>query len=362
LFSTYVEKGFLVKTHGLEEKAKDALANCLRDVPFLQLALVSSSPNPDEFTPDLFASLETENRSLHLIGEIKNNGQPRYARQAVNQLLRYLETVPDAYGIFIAPYISKQAAKICQDANIGFVDFAGNGHLSFLQVYIHKEGYPNPFSERRDLLSLYSPKAERILRVLLVSGPKEWRVTELAAEAEVSLGLVSNVKKLLTDREWVDAQPIGFSLTRPLELLDQWSENYTYRRNRIAEYYTLLDIPDFEYRLGEVCAQENIRYSLTGFSGAARLAAMVRYQRVMAYIQGDFERLKLDLEMKPVSTGANVLLLTPYDEGVFYGSMDVADLQIASPVQAYLDLISYRGRGEEAAQALREIVINKIWS
>ena len=66
--------------------------------------------------------------------------------------------------------------------------------------------------------------------------------------------------------------------------------------------------------------------------------------------------------MKPISTGANILLLTPYDEGIFYGSMDVADLQIVSPVQAYLNLISYRGRGEEAAEALQEIVINKIWS
>ncbi len=311
-------------------------------------------------------NLEIESRRVCLIGDIKNNGQPRYARQAVNQLLRYLDANPDAYGVFIAPYISPSAAKICLDANIGYIDFAGNCHLSFRQVYIHKEGNPNPFTENRYLQSLYAPKAERILRVLLASGPREWKVADLAEEAEVSLGLVSNVKKLLTDREWVDARPIGFSLTQPFELLAEWSENYNYRRNQIAEYYTLLDISDFESRLGEVCDRKDIRYSLTGFSAAARLAPMVRYQRVMAYIQSDLDRLEMGLEMeleiKSVSSGANVLLLTPYDEGVFYGSQEVADLQIVSSVQAYLDLVGYRGRGEEAAEALLEIVINKLWS
>ena len=345
----------------LEKKAKEALANCLQGIPFVRLNMDSPSPQTNRLQPDLIVNLETESRNLLLFVEIKNNGQPRYARQAVNQILRYLDDLSDAYGIFIAPYISPRAAEICRSANIGYIDFAGNCHLSFLQVYIQKEGKPNPYSEKRYLQSLYAPKAERILRVLLASGPKEWKVEELAAEAEVSLGLVSNVKKRLTDREWVDAKSVGFSLVQPIELLEEWSNNYTYRKNQIDEFYTLLSVSDFENRLEEVCAQENVRYGLTGFSGAARLAPMVRYQRVMAYIQGDLRQLESELEIKPVSSGANIMLLTPYDDGVLYGSMEIADLQIVSPVQIYLDLIGYRGRGAEAAEALLENVINKIW-
>jgi len=350
-----------VKSNGLEKKAKEALVNLLQEIPFLRLDLDSLPLWPTVFRPDLIARLDIENRSLYLIGEIKNDGQPRYARQAVNQLLRYLDQVPNAYGVFIAPFISPRAAEICQDANIGYIDFAGNSHLSFLQVYIHKEGNPNPFTEKRYLRSLYTPKAERILRVLLVSGPKKWKVAELAAEAGVSLGQVSNVKKLLTDREWVDVQSIGFSLTSPLELLKEWAGSYNFRRNQIAEHYTMLGVTDFEYKLGEVCLQKNISYGLTGFSGAARMAPMVRYQRVMAYIQDDLDRLKQELELKSVSSGANVMLMTPYDEGVLYASADVADLKIVSPVQVYLDLIGYRGRGEEAAEAILDRVIHKTW-
>jgi hypothetical protein len=351
-----------VKINHLEQQARDALVNCLREIPFLSLDLDSPPPSQNAFQLDLFARLETESNRLYLIGEIKNNGQPRFARQAVNEILRYLDNFSDAYGVFIAPYISPAAAEICRDANIGYIDFGGNCHLSFLHVYIHKEGFPNPYSGKRYLRSLYSPKSERILRVLLVSGPREWKVEELASTAGVSLGLVSNVKKLLIDREWVDTQTIGFSLVHPFELLEEWSENYDYRRNRISEYYTMLNVVDFEYRFGEVCFQNNIRYGFTGFSGAARLAPMVRYQRVMAYVQDDLVRLKSELEIKPVTSGANVMILAPYDEGVLYASRAVEDLQVVSPVQVYLDLIGYRGRGGEAAEAILDEVIHKSWS
>ena len=350
-----------MKINGLNKKAEEALFSCLREVPFLRLDMNALPPMKNALQPDLCARLETDSQSVYLIGEIKNNGQPRYARQAVNQLLRYLHDSSDGYGVFIAPYISPRAAEICQEANIGYIDFAGNCYFSFLKVFIHKEGYPNLYTEKRYLRSLFAPKAERILRVLLVSGSRQWKVEELAAEANVSLGLVSNVKKLLTDREWVAAQSNGFSLIQPFELLKEWSENYNFRRNRISEYYTMLSVSDFEYRLGKVCAKKNIRYGLTGFSGAARLAPMVRYQQVMAYIQDDPSQLKPELEIKSVTSGANVMLFIPYDEGVLYGAKDVADQQVVSPVQVYLDLLGYRGRGEEAAESILDGVIHKLW-
>jgi hypothetical protein len=68
-----------------------------------------------------------------------------------------------------------------------------NNTLTFGQVYIEQEGEQNPFAEKRDLRSLYSPKAARVLRVLLTDPKKAWRVQALAEEAEVSLGQVSNV-------------------------------------------------------------------------------------------------------------------------------------------------------------------------
>jgi hypothetical protein len=233
--------------------------------------------------------------------------------------------------------------------------------LSFGQIYIHKEGRPNPFTRQRYLRSLYYPKAERVLRVLLMSGPRDWKIEELARAADVSLGLVANVKRRLADREWIESRKIGFSLTDPFALLDEWSQNYNYRRNQVTNLYSMKSVADFEYELAEVCQSERIPFGFTGLSGAARFAPVVRYQRAMAYVSGDIQYLTSRLGIKPVSSGANVTLLKPYDEGVFYGLREPGGSSVVSVVQIYLDLIGYRGRGQEAAEALRERVIRKLW-
>ena len=73
-------------------------------------------------------------------------------------------------------------------------------------------------------------------------------------------------------------------------------------------------------------------------------------------MEGDLEVLTDSLGWKPVATGANVSLLMPYDEGVFFESRNIEGAQSAAPVQIYLDLQNFRGRGQEAAQAIRKVI------
>ena len=81
------------------------------------------------------------------------------------------------------------------------------------------------------------------------------------------------------------------------------------------------------------------------------------YQRVTAYVLGDVPALVDRLRLKPVSSGANVTLIEPYDEGVLYGATEVERAPVVSPVQLYLDLAQTKGRGEEAASAILEEAI-----
>ena len=351
----------IVKTNNLEQRSKQVLQECIESIPFVELRGQIGQGNAQDKPYDFMVNIIIKGKSLNLIVEVKNNGEPRNARQAVNQLLRYKKNLSDVYGILIAPYISQQAADICIDAGIGYIDLSGNCYLSFENVFIHKEGKPNLFSTSRSLRSLYSPKAERILRVLMINGPKDWKIEELAKEADVSIGLVAKVKKLLLDREWVNTKRIGFSLVKPFNLLQDWASNYKFDRNETYDFYTMLDIPEIEQRLSEESFKSGIEFGLTGFSGAIRLAPMVRYQRAWFYINTDIEQLTNKVDLKPVSSGANVTIMKPYDEGVFYNTQNVDGMPIVSAVQIYLDLMKIRGRGEEAANAVLERVIRKIW-
>ena len=345
----------------LQKRVEDALRSCLKNVPFLEIRSIEAETWENEVRPDLLVNLELSGKKQRLVIEAKRSGQPRLARDAANQLLRYKERYPGAYGVFVAPFVSAKAAEICSKEEIGYVDLSGNCRLCFDRIYIEKQGNPNRFAQKRDLRTLYSPKAQRVLRVLLSNPKKSWKTKELSQEAQVSLGQVSNVKKLLADREWIRIEPDGFLLSEPEALLMEWAENYSYKKNHIRSFYTLKPAPEFEADLASVCTRKDLTYALTSFSGAGRLAPAVRQQKIIAYVEESRTDLASLLGMKEVPSGANVTLLTPYDEGVFYGVREIDGIRIASPIQVYLDLLGSRGRGEEAAAALIEEVIRPRW-
>lgn len=349
----------MAKERDIEAAGAAALVRCLAEVPFLRVKRQRTARRPGQ--PDIAVRVTTPDGQRLILAECKSSGQPRLAREGINQLLRYRNEHPDAYVVFIAPYISPRTAELCREHDVGYLDLAGNYRLSFDYVFIQKSGQTNRFAEKRDLRSLYSPKASRVLRVLLDDPRRLWKVQDLAEEAGVSIGQASNVKKLLSDREWIDTGPDGIRLREPGTLLAEWAENQRRRKDHRYECYSLEPGQQVEQRLAQVCASSRCRYALTGFSASLRYAPMVRAQRVTAYVTGNIERLMARLELKPVSSGANVTLIKPGDEGVFYGQREIDDLVTVSPVQAYLDLVGAGGRGDEAAKAILDTVIRPQW-
>ncbi len=148
-------------------------------------------------------------------------------------------------------------------------------------------------------------------------------------------------------------------MKEPAALLREWTENYDYRKNEVQEFYSIKSVTDIENALADYCNNRKIKYALTGFSGAARISPAVRYKKAMVCAADLAEEAFSELSLKAVKSGGNLLLFIPYDEGVFYGSSRVNEIQIASEIQLYLDLQGFRGRGEEATEALYERIAEK---
>ncbi len=108
----------------LEKSAENALRACLSKVPFLRINNIQKDPGIRDNKPDLLVQLSVQGIKKELLIEIKSNGQPRRAREAVNQLLRYKTVFPKAYGVFVAPYISPTASEICIKEGIGYADLS----------------------------------------------------------------------------------------------------------------------------------------------------------------------------------------------------------------------------------------------
>lgn len=350
-----------ISVNETEQKAETTLREVLGGVPFLDILSVQRALRFGQTVVDLMVQVAAGQDEKCLVVEVKSNGQPRFARDAVNFLLNFRNDNPGCYGIFMAPYISEKAAAICKDSEVGYADLAGNCYLAFEKVFIERQGGDNPFSEKRELRTLFSPKAERVLRVLLENPGRSWKVNEIVCEADVSQGQVSNVKRLLGDRDWITEEYGGFELVEPIKLLNEWTEKYIYSKSKAFKYYSLMNTGEVEESIAQYCRNNSVRFALTGFSGAARIKPVVKYQRAFAYIQSGLEELAADLNFKKVDSGENVILLEPYDEGVFYRSETIDEVPVACPTQLYLDLKSYRGRGEESAEALFREVIQNRW-
>ena len=159
----------VVKEPKVAVEAASRLEATLREAPFLSRATIRRESS-DRAGMDLILTVRSGSMNRRLVCEVKSSGQPRIAREACRSLQEYVRSRNRDYPVFIAPYIAPTAAAICDQYQVRYLDFAGNCRLAFDQVYIRREGFPNPLVQRRGLRSLYSPKAERVLRVLLTGG------------------------------------------------------------------------------------------------------------------------------------------------------------------------------------------------
>ena len=159
-----------------------------------------------------------------LIIEVKSNGAPRFVRSAVYQLKScvahllqsdHADVSRRLIPMLISPYLSPESRAICTDHNVAYLDLFGNAHLAFDSVYIDRAVADKPKSETRALRSIFTPKAGAILRVMLRDPGRAWRVADLAEKANASLGHVSNVRKALFEREWIEKQDDGVVLVQP---------------------------------------------------------------------------------------------------------------------------------------------------
>jgi len=392
----------LVTERELRNRFEPAFSRLLAEV---QGSIRRRINNPTaKMHPDLVMETEIRGKRKNLVFEFRSIGQPRYTREAVAQVKAFASAIPNSYAVVVAPYILDQSARIMQSEGVGFFDLAGNCLLDFDGVFIRSQGSPNPDPTTRELKSLFEPRASRLLRFLLTPalvhdsllkpgvgtkppillqppGDRKWTVEELAKLAEVSLGWASAVKRKLLDFEYVREERRRLVLAKPGELLDEWARNYdpgihhrtglyvpnqvlSVVEDQLARYHTSEEFAKYiedDFKLNFAVLRDPVTgryyfpYAFTSFVGAGYVGSFVRYDSVTAFFSGPIEEIKREFSAKEVPSGANLNLLVPHDDGVYFCSRQIRGAHVVNPVQLYLDLITDKGRGEEAAQAIRDL-------
>lgn len=339
------------------QQSADALRSILAEIPAVKRLEVSSANRGEHI--DLIAQVEVFGQRHTLAVEVKSNGQPRYVRSALLQLQDYVRRQSEPVTpVLIAPYLSTEAQNLCREYNVAYLDLEGNARLAFGTFFISREVASKPTVERRELRSLFKPKSAQVLRQMLRAPAHSWRVAELAEAAGVSLGLVSNVRSGLLDREWAQRSEEGVFLSDPNALIDAWSEEYEPPPHKRLGFYTTLHGALFDQAIRTLHPQQDgkVLAAMASFSAAAWLAPYGRTGTHFFYadLQG-LEKLRTALKLSPSSKGENVIVNVLDDAGLLLDTVEPAPGVICtSPVQTYLDLFNAGERGQEAADFLRQ--------
>jgi hypothetical protein len=304
---------------------------------------------------DLILKARAGRKSYTLLCEVKSVGEPRYLYQAIGALNQKRKATPDAYPIVVAPYISPEGRRLCQDAAVGYVDLTGNVFLQFDGILIERSGETVPREARTRARRLFSPKSTRVLRVLLENPKVEWSFLRLAAECEVSLRTAYVVINTLADKGYVQKQRKAIALISPSGLLDLWGENYSVDENPRESFFSFIRSPaEFQEQFAAIASKRRLNYAFTLHSGASLITPFVRYTDVHFYLLGDTGPIIAAMDLRPVETGGTVHVLHPFDEGVLYRTQEVQGKRVVGNVQLYLDLLRYPARGKEQADVLRK--------
>jgi hypothetical protein len=146
-------------------------------------------------------------------------------------------------------------------------------------------------------------------------------------------------------------------------LLDHLAANY--RPPKIVERYVgKVEIAEGELskRLAEGALRIGSRLQITGAASAANYSVLAREPVVAAYCSASPREVLSTLRVKFEETDRfpNVDLISTEDGPTYFEPVEKAGVQYASPVQAYLELMSGDKRQRETAEQVREFIVSRV--
>ena len=353
----------IMKPREVERQAAEALRSLFERNPEIMVNEIVFEPPGPGHPVDILASIIAFGRHHKLACEVRSNGQPRHVRNAILYVRDYVSNLEfDAAPMVSAPFLSEQSRALCVEYGVGYLDLHGNAFLQVPGILIEIGVPGEPPAERRDLKSLFRPKAAQILRVMLRKPKRAWRVTELAYAASASLGHVSNVRRALLSREWAEELSDGVVLSDPDAVLDAWRAAYRPLEGEVERLYTSLHGMAFEDAAKAVFSLRASPKSLA-FSSFSAARWIAPYGRTgTEYFHANREgaaQIADTLRASGVDKGENVNIRILKDQHILADTIEPAPGVICtSPVQTYLDLSVSGERGVESADHLRREVLS----
>ena len=285
----------------------------------------------------------------------------------VKRALAYLEGSSGCHLVVAAPSLSAGAIEELRKRGANWIDERGNVRLIVPPgLALLKTAPP----ERRSAPSFAWSRSKVMIAEVLLSEPREpHELTVIAARTGISIAQVSNVLRAFDKLAWTERhgpkRGVGVwrTLANPGSMLEAWTAHLVAARPARRYGHRVFRDPMqlLESELAAVL-RERTSWAVTGWAGASLVAPFVTLTPVLhIYIASDdFDRVADDVfaaaKIRSVDSGPNVELWRA--EGpIFLHAGTKTTFPVVSAPRLHADLVALGGRGEDAAEHVRETVI-----
>jgi hypothetical protein len=239
-----------------------------------------------------------------------------------------------------------------QAAKLNYIDLTGNVRLILSRPGLFVETVGD-LADPRPLTmpgrSLRGPKAGRVVRALC-----DFRlplsISDLGTRAHVDISYASRLVEWLAQEALLERKPRGAVeiVDRPA-LIRRWAQDYAVLRSNDARGF--LDPRGIDNLVRGLANVGTRRTVITGSLAANKIAPIAPARLAMIYVD-DIAGAAKALKLVPADTGANVMLLAPFDEVVFARRSTADGLTFVAASQLAVDLLTSPGRAPSEAEAV----------
>lgn len=274
---------------------------------------------------------------------------------AINQLLALQgHNSARMQPMLVARYLSIQQQRVLQEQGIAYADATGNLYLASeepLVLLSDRGASADPWrGPGRPTTSLKGLPAARLVRALADFAPP-YSVADLARLADASLGAAYRLSDYLVGEGLLTRTERGpiTDVDWP-EMLRRWSEDARYLdTSTTSGFLEPRGLDSLVEKLGKQTSSQ--RYAVSGSLATQPYAPYAEARLGLIYAESPMA-LAADLGLRPVESGANVILAAPRSPVVFERTSTWRDITIVAPSQAAADLLGGPGRNPAEGEFL----------
>ncbi len=260
------------------------------------------------------------------------------------------------------PYMGEVGQRLCEEAEVCWLDLSGNAYLVAPGLRVTIEGKPNQFKRPGRPRSVFAPKSARIVRRLLIEPESTFSQRALAKATGLDVGFTSRIVRQLEEQRLVARNAAGELKVADYDaLLDAWREAYDFSKHHIVRGHIAARSGDeILHRVSDQLKRDRLDHAATGLAAAWLLNQFAGFRLVVFYVdQMPPAETRQAMGFHEEQKGENVWLVVPNDEGVFDGAAESGGIRCVHPVQVYMDLKDQPERSAEAAEQLRAKLLRK---